>query len=336
MSQIHNAVFNTLGAVDTWMKTIGSNITGSTVTGYRGQQVEFGEVLNMQVRGGAKPTDGYGSVNPIQRADSGIRVTGIRTDFSQGSVTTDGEATHLAINGDAFFVVSRVPVPRSMDDLMFTRDGSFHFEFIEGPVAGTGTNRLVNKDGMFVMGYNTPVNDAVRPFGTAPEESKGTDLNAFSTVAANGVGDPGLGVQLQNMQLDAVRNPNLNNFAFTPQGMVQINGEPPRDLANNFANMHVSLAKFANPQGLTRKSGGAYFAYDVVAGQINAGTAGDARPGKIIGRDNTLTSGAIEQANTSINTVMPELTLAQKSFSAASKIISVGNTMIDDVNGLIR
>jgi flagellar hook-associated protein FlgK len=33
---------------------------------------------------------------------------------------------------------------------------------------------------------------------------------------------------------------------------------------------------------------------------------------------------------------MPELTLAQKSFSAASKIISVGNTMIDDVNQLIR
>lgn len=335
MSQVHNAVFNTLGAVDSWMKTISQNITGSTVTGYRGQQVEFGEVLNMQVRGGAKPTDGYGSVNPIQRGDSGVRITGIRTDFSQGSITQTNEPTHLAISGDAFFVLSRVPVPRSMDDLVFTRDGSFSFEFIEGPVAGTGTHRLVNKDGYFVMGTNTPVG-AGRPFGTAPEESNGTDLNAFSSVVFDAANPQGAAVQMQNMQLDTVRNPNLNGFSFTPQGMVQIAGNPPRDLANNEANMHVMLAKFANPQGLTRKGGGAYFGYDVVAGQINAGTASDGRPGKVIGRDNVLQAGAIEQANTSINTVMPELTLAQKSFSAASKIISVGNTMIDDVNGLVR
>ena len=336
MAQIHNAVFNTLGAVDQWMKVIAGNVTGSTVTGFRGTQVEFGTVLEQMTRGGAKATDGYGSVNPIQRTDSGVKITGTRTDFTQGSITQTGNPTDLAISGDAFFVLSRVPVPRTMDDLMFTRDGSFHFEHMEGPVAGTGTYRMVNKDGFFVMGFNSPVDPTNRPFGTAPAESQGTDLSAFNPLVTNGAGQPPAQLQMQNIQLDMVRNPNAaNNVSFDAQGMLRVDGEEPRDLANNQANMHVALTKFANAQGLERDGGGAYFNYDIVAGQIFTGTAANAQGG-VIGSTNVLTSQAIEQSNTSINTVMPELTLAQKSFSAASKIITVGNTMIDDVNQLVR
>jgi flagellar hook protein FlgE len=101
------------------------------------------------------------------------------------------------------------------------------------------------------------------------------------------------------------------------------------------ASMQVALAKFGNSQGLRREGGGAYFNYDVVAGRIFTGTAGNTQGGTI-GAHNVISPQSVENSNTSINTVMPELTLAQKSFSAASKIISVGNTMIDDVNGLIR
>lgn len=336
MGQVHTGVFNTLGAVDQWMKVIASNVQGSTVTGFKGQQVEFGDVLNQQIRGGAKATDGYGSVNPIQAGDSGIRIKGIRTDFQQGSVTQTNIPTHMAINGDAFFTLSKVPVPRSMDDLVFTRDGSFKFEFIKGPLEDTGTYRLVNGDGMFVMGWNTPVSGD-RPFSFPPEENQGTDLSAFNTTANNGPGNQPLAVQLQNIQLDHVRNPDGgNNATFDQRGLLMVNGAEPRDLANNPANMHVALTQFANNQGLVRQGGGAYFNYDIVAGQIFTGTASQDLEGRVVGGSNVLATGALEQANTSINTVMPEVTLAQKSFSAASKIISVGNTMIDDVNQLIR
>src|SRR5438094_766243 len=133
MGQVHTAVFNTLGAVDQWMKTISGNITGATVTGYRGTQVEFGEVMASMMGGSMKPTEGFGSVNPLQRSDSGIEVTGTHTDFSQGSVTSTGQPTQLAINGDAMFVLSRTPNPTSMDDLVFSRDGSFKMEFLQGP-----------------------------------------------------------------------------------------------------------------------------------------------------------------------------------------------------------
>jgi flagellar hook-basal body protein len=339
MAQIHTGVFNTLSAVDQWMKVIAGNVTGTNVTGFRGTQVEFGTVLEQMTRSGARPTDGYGSVNPIQRTDSGVTITGTKTDFSQGSITNTGNQTDVAISGDAMFVLSRVPVPRTMDDIVFTRDGSFTFEEFPGPVDGTGTYRLVNKDGFFVMGWNTavdPTNNA-RPFGTPPEESTGTGLEAFGTVVGNGAGAPPLPVQMQNIQLDMVRNPDAaNNVTFDERGMLLLNGDAPRDLANNPANMHLTLTKFANNQGLVRQGGGAYFQYDIVAGQMFTGTAANSNNGTVVGRSNQIVARSIENSNTSINTVMPELTLAQKSFSAASKIISVGNTMIDDVNQLIR
>lgn len=338
MSQIHTGVFNTLSAVDQWMKVIAGNITGSTVQGFRGTDVEFGTVLEQMTTSGVKATDGYGSENPIQRTDSGVRITGTRTDFSQGSISQTGKNTDLAISGDAMFVLSRVPVPRSTEDLIFSRDGGFHFEEFPGPVAGTGTYRLVNKDGYFVMGYNSPANPAVgRGTDSQIAESSGTDINAFNAQVTNGAGQPPLALQMQNIQLDLVRNPDVagGNVGFDQKGRLRVGTGDPKDLANNDAQMQITLAKFANEQGLVREGGGAYFNYDVVAGQIFVGTAGNKQGGPI-GSHNVIAPQSIEQSNTSINTVMPELTLAQKSFSASSKIISVANTMIDDVNGLIR
>lgn len=335
-SQMHTAAFNTIHAVDQWMKVIGNNVTGSTVTGFKGTRVEFGEVLNQQLRGSARPTDGYGSANAIQRADSGVKVTGTSTDFSQGSIVQTQNPLNLAIDGDAFFVLSRRPVAQSTDDLVFTRDGNFHMEFLKGEIPGTGTWRLVNDEGFFVMGFNSPVDPNVRPFGTAPEESQGTDLGAFTTVVTNGAAQP-LAVPLTSLQLDLVRNPDAaGNLSFDARGLLLLNGGAPRDLANNQANMHVALAKFANSQGLMRDAGGAFFRYNDVAGQIFSGTAAFDAPTRPIGSSNQLRAGALEAANTSINTTLPEITLAQKSFAATSKLVSVGNTLIDDVNGLIR
>ena len=60
-SMIHTSAFNTISAIDQWMKVIGSNVTGATVNGYKGETVHFGQVLEQMVRGPAKATDGYGS-----------------------------------------------------------------------------------------------------------------------------------------------------------------------------------------------------------------------------------------------------------------------------------
>ncbi len=338
MSQVQNGVFNTLSAMDQWMRVIGSNVTGSTVTGYRGTDVQFGDVLASHLSLGARPSDGYGSVNPVQRSDSGVRIKATTTDFTQGSITANGQPTNLAINGDGFFVLSRTPNPRSISDLSFTRDGTFKFEFLRGDLPNTGTYRLVNSDGLFVMGYSSTV-DANRPFGTPPEEAQGTDNQAFANVVGSGAGQPPIPALFQNIQLDLVRNPEAaGRFTFDAQGLVRVGGAEPRDVLGRPVNMHVALAKFANPEGLRRGSSGASFQYDVIAGQVFSGTAAAGNDGRnrVVGATNVLTPGALENSNTSINTTLPEITLAQKSFSSASKLLTVANDLIEKVEQIIK
>lgn len=349
MSQIQIAGLNTIGAIDQWMKIIGSNVTGAVVTGFKGTEAEFGQVLESMTRGPIKPTTGYGSVDPISNPDSGIMIKGTHTDWGQGTIQSTGNAANVAINGDAFFAVSKSPVPTSMDDVLFTRNGDFHWEYIadtnhkdpQGKVIpGIGTYRLVNSDGYFAQGYSYPVIEGRRDFGFPPEETQGTDLANLSTTTVPDVdGQAAKQVPMAALTLDQVRNPDAaNHITFNAQGLVHVNGVEPRDLVGNKSNMFLTLVKFSNNDGLQRVGGGPYFKYDIVAGNMFAGVAGNANdpPGKIVGASNVITPGAIENANTSINTTMPEITLAQKSFSAATKIVQVGNSMIDDANNLVK
>jgi len=113
--------------------------------------------------------------------------------------------------------------------------------------------------------------------------------------------------------------------------------------------IHVAITKFANPQGLERRRGGSQFHYTEATGGIVVGFAGLSRSSQIssklgieengissIGVENVIISQALESSNTSVTDALPELTVAQKTFTSNTKVVNVGNTMVDDLNGLIR
>ena len=209
---------------------------------------------------------------------------------AQGRLISTGEATDLAIQGDAFFVLSQREAPTSIDELIFTRDGAFQFEFEEGPQPPVGVHKLVNREGYFVMAYQASVGPG-RPFGTAPEEA----IDSFSTVVADERQPQGMPLRPAALRLEQIPSQgNLRDLAFTPQGMVQLAGSPPRDAANNEANIHVVLATFAFAQYLKRVDRDTY-TYRPAAGRIRMGTAADGRPGRQLGMENTVVSGALER-----------------------------------------
>lgn len=211
---------------------------------------------------------------------------------AQGKLIATGEPTDLAIQGDAFFVLSRHVSPRTMESLVFTRDGTFHFEFTEGSRAGTGTHTLVNREGLFVLGFQVAVDLAVRPFGTSPEES----IDSLSTRVAAGPGNPGLEVWPVAFQFDHAANNkvSLGAIEFSPQGLVSFAGEPPRDAQGQMVNHHIVLAAFSFPQYLNRLDRDTY-TYQPAAGRVFMGTAGDGRPGKQIGPANVIVAGSVER-----------------------------------------
>ncbi|GIW21065.1 MAG: flagellar hook protein FlgE [Candidatus Sericytochromatia bacterium] len=113
--------------------------------------------------------------------------------------------------------------------------------------------------------------------------------------------------------------------------------------------IHVAVTKFANAQGLERRRGGSQFYYTEATGGVVVGFAGLSRNSQIssklgieengvssIGVENVIISQALESSNTSVTDALPELTVAQKTFTSNTKVVNVGNTIVDDLNGLIR
>ena len=113
--------------------------------------------------------------------------------------------------------------------------------------------------------------------------------------------------------------------------------------------IHIALSKFANNDGLLKQRGSSQFQYTEASGDILVGYAGqnkgkaiDTKRGvegvgtSIVGTENTVIASALEASNTSITEALPDLTIAQKSFTSNTKVVNVGNSIVDDLNGLIR
>ena len=111
----------------------------------------------------------------------------------------------------------------------------------------------------------------------------------------------------------------------------------------------LALSKFSNNQGLEKRRGGSQFIYTEATGSISVGYAGMSRNSQIstknatevdgissVGLENVIVSQALESSNSSVTDSLPELTVAQKTFTSNTKVVNVGNTIVDDLNGLIR
>lgn len=145
---------------------------------------------------------------------------------------------------------------------------------------------------------------------------------------------------------------NILNVKLTDPSDVTITADNPKFNAADTSppfnyRIHTALVKFTNRDGLLKLRGSSIFAITDAAGQIQPGFAGMAKfddgkilqpefRGKTVGLENVIQAQALEASNTSITELLPELTVAQKTFTSNTKVVSVGNSIIDDMNGLIR
>ncbi|HEY9900420.1 MAG TPA: flagellar hook-basal body complex protein [Pantanalinema sp.] len=383
MSDVRITATNSISAIDTWLKALAGNLTGSTVTGFRQTRVQFEDVLTQHLSAGAPGTTGgggdFGGINPIQLSVGGTAIKSTRTDFSQGSLNGTQRPTDLAISGDGFFVLSKKKEPTSMKDLVFTRNGSFTFNLESDPSilsandraklgrdSEVGVMRLVSQDGLYVMGvtgsYEPDPNPGVPGTPKPFLDARANNGEAIGPVTSEpgASGDAGMG--FKPFSYPFVKDSNgafsvnedlLNRTSFDTMGLLRNSGtQDVPDSTEEFErsgkltlgaaagitgqekyNKYVSVMTFATPDGLYRTDG-TNFTWNNTAGSAFVGVAGTDRGP--VGASNSMNAMALETSNSSVNTTLPELTIAQKSFTANVKIISVGNTLIDDVNQLIR
>jgi flagellar hook protein FlgE len=131
-----------LSASSDELDVIGNNLANLDTNGFKSQDLTFGDIFNQML--GAS-----GNGDPIQ-IGSGVQVSGTTTDFSNGSVSSTGIASNMALQGNGFFAVQS-----PSGQFSYTRDGSF---------TTNSQGQLVTASGDLVMGYPA-VNGAVSTNG---------------------------------------------------------------------------------------------------------------------------------------------------------------------------
>lgn len=110
---------------------IGDNIANAGTTGYKASRGEFQDVVAANLKG-------ILGGNQIGR---GVRLAGVTSLFSQGTLTPTERDADMALRGDGFFVIKN---PGGQGEVSYTRDGSFRFD---------DKGRLGTNDGMLLQGY---------------------------------------------------------------------------------------------------------------------------------------------------------------------------------------
>ncbi|MCL6572587.1 MAG: flagellar hook-basal body complex protein, partial [Bacillus sp. (in: Bacteria)] len=123
----------------TKLDLIGNNVANVSTVGFKKSRVMFQDIMSKNVGGANAPTNQNGGVNPKQ-IGLGTRIGTIDTLHTPGSPMTTNVGTDLAIDGDAFFVVT--PEEGSGENYL-TKAGNFTRD---------ANGDLVNSNGFFVSG----------------------------------------------------------------------------------------------------------------------------------------------------------------------------------------
>ena len=112
------------------MQVVADNISNSHTVGFKGSTVNFEDILGMSLEG----------ISGVSRLGVGASVSSMACSFTQGTLTTTGLGTDLAINGKGFFIAENA----TSGEQFYTRAGNFHVD---------NDGYFVNANGLRVQGY---------------------------------------------------------------------------------------------------------------------------------------------------------------------------------------
>jgi flagellar hook protein FlgE len=121
-----------LAASSDSLNVIANNLANLNTDGYKSESLNFADVFNQL-------TSVSGNGNPIQYG-SGVEVEGQISNYTNGTVTSTGQASNMALQGNGFFVVENM----ANSQVSFTRDGDFTVN---------AQGQLCTAQGQLVMGY---------------------------------------------------------------------------------------------------------------------------------------------------------------------------------------
>jgi flagellar hook protein FlgE len=270
------------------LSVIGNNIANVNTTAFKSGSASYADSFsNILQSSTPAPGTGAGSNTDSIEVGTGVSVSGVSTNFNQGSLSSTGVPSDLAVSGNGFFVV-RDP---SDGTEYATRAGNFTVD---------SSGYLVTAQGYRVQGLT----------GGGPGSPP-------TTVGDIKLGTPPAGTQLQSYTVDGsgnfVESYSDGSTATTNQVLLQ-NFQNPSALTSVAGNLYSGMADAQPVSGSTTLS-------------ASANTAGTGGLGSV-------QSGALELSNVDLTTEFANLITTQRSFEAGSRLITVSDTILEDIVNL--
>jgi flagellar hook protein FlgE len=146
-----------LAAATNDLDVIGNNIANANTVGFKQSTAVFADVYANSIAS---------SVN--NQIGIGTQLAAVQQDFSQGTITTTGQALNVAINGTGFFQMS------NNGALTYSRNGVFQLN---------SSGDITNSQGLQLMGYAAGTNGVINTASTVPLQVPTTNIAPTATTS---------------------------------------------------------------------------------------------------------------------------------------------------------
>ena len=304
----------------TRMDVIGNNVANVNTAGYKASRVIFQDIFSQTVSAGMANTGISGGTNPMQ-IGLGIRLSSVDVMHTFAPFGRTDNAFDMMISGDGFFIVE------GPEGHYYTRAGNFKLD---------DEGYLTTGDGMYVMGFTAPLRYVpavpADPDATPPVEYRPPTVSWFDPTDPDPPASPVINYDnLQRIRLkveDALGTPpgapvDLLGFAVGDDGSVSVMVDNQKITIGK-----IAVALFANNGGL-EKAGNSLYRSSASSGMAAVGQAKESGAGTIMG-------GGLEMSNVDLSTEFTDMIVTQRGFQANSRIITVSDTLLEELVNLKR
>jgi flagellar hook protein FlgE len=160
----------------------GNNLANVNTTAYKASSVNFSELLGQTLQEASQPTDQVGGTNPMQMG-SGVGLSSITPDMTQGSIVNTGNPLDMAIEGEGYFVVG------TGEGYLYTRAGTFGVDE-DGYLVDPATGYYVQRMGLTgeADGFQIPGDSSIRiPYDVALPASATSEITLTGNLSSDAV-----------------------------------------------------------------------------------------------------------------------------------------------------
>lgn len=313
-----------LKAMQTGIDVIGNNISNVNTSGYKASRTTYSDVYYQTISGATggdatKATaSGVTTVSAATRGATnnyqvgyGATAASVDVDTSRNGYDSSSVSTNLYIDGEGYFAVADGALDGTSGapaDYSYTRVGDFRFD---------SNGELVNSKGQLVCGNNVTIDTNTKKPSVPAAFKVTTTTTTGQYYDTTGSKDTKpIPIVIQDYQkYKSVKIGKDGTITGELDGTVYTLGK-------------VAVANIPNPSGLEQTGGSMYKT------TASSGTATFYDPG--MGPTGDLVPGALETSNVDLSTEMANMITTQRGFQACSKIITVTDSMLEEIVNMKR